>query len=199
MCYGVQYICIVLGLCLIFLILVVVENCVFIYYIYFDECGFGYLVFGLVKVSWQLVVVIVIFGIVIVNFYLVLIEVGFIGEKLILLIVDCLLELIDCGVNQVICQLGMFVFYFVQMIFLLCFLQDIFVCWLVLIIDQVLGVLYVGGVYINCLFVELLYGDMDEIGVEWQQQFGNWWQSDKFWLCQVLQLESEKQCDWFFW
>ncbi len=26
-----------------------------------------------------------------------------------------------------------------------------------------------------------------------------WWQSDKPWLRQALQLESEKQRDWFFW
>ena len=44
-----------------------------------------------------------------------------------------------------------------------------------------------------------LYGDMDETGVEWQQQLGNWWQSDKPWLRQALPLESEKQRDWFFW
>ncbi len=37
---------------------------------------------------------------------------------------------------------------------------------------------------------------MDETGVEWQQQLGNWWQSDKPWLRQALQLESEKQRDW---
>lgn len=167
MCYGVRYICIVSGLCFILLMLVVVENFVFIYYIYFDECGLGYLVLGLVKVSKQLVVMIVIFGMVVVNFYLVLIEVGLIGEKLIFLIVDCLLELIDCGVNQVICQLGMFVFYFMYSILLLCLIQDIFVCWLVFIIDYVFGMFYVGGVYINCLFVELLYGEMDDIGFSW--------------------------------
>lgn len=40
---------------------------------------------------------------------------------------------------------------------------------------------------------------MDETGVEWQQQLGNWWQSDKPRLRQALQLESEKQRDWFFW
>ncbi|GHK57381.1 hypothetical protein KPZU09_71170 [Klebsiella pneumoniae] len=33
--------------------------------------------------------------------------------------------------------------------------------------------------HINCPFAEPLYGDMDETGVEWQQQLGNWWQSDK--------------------
>ena len=40
---------------------------------------------------------------------------------------------------------------------------------------------------------------MDVTGVEWQQQLGSWWQSDKPWLRQALQRESEKQRDWFFW
>ncbi|MDP1335085.1 2-succinyl-5-enolpyruvyl-6-hydroxy-3-cyclohexene-1-carboxylate synthase, partial [Klebsiella pneumoniae] len=50
-----------------------------------------------------------------------------------------------------------------------------------------------------CPFAEPLYGNMDETGVEWQQQLGNWFQSDKPWLRQALKLESEKQRDWFFW
>lgn len=50
-CYGVRYVCIVSGFCFMLFMLVVVENFVFIYYMYFDECGFGYLVLGLVKVS----------------------------------------------------------------------------------------------------------------------------------------------------
>ena len=53
--------------------------------------------------------------------------------------------------------------------------------------------------HINCPFAEPLYGDMDDTGVEWQQQLGSWWQSDKPWLRQALQRESEKQRDWFFW
>jgi 2-succinyl-5-enolpyruvyl-6-hydroxy-3-cyclohexene-1-carboxylate synthase len=51
--------------------------------------------------------------------------------------------------------------------------------WLVSTIDQALGALHSGGVHINCPFAEPLYGDMDDTGVEWQQQLGDWWQSDK--------------------
>ncbi len=60
--------------------------------------------------------------------------------------------------------------------------QDIPARWLVSTIDQALGALHAGGVHINCPFAEPLYGDMDETGVEWQQQLGNWWQDDKPWL-----------------
>ena len=40
---------------------------------------------------------------------------------------------------------------------------------------------------------------MDETGVEWQQQLGNWWQSDKPWLRQALQLESGEAARLVFW
>jgi 2-succinyl-5-enolpyruvyl-6-hydroxy-3-cyclohexene-1-carboxylate synthase len=60
--------------------------------------------------------------------------------------------------------------------------------WLVSTIDQALGALHAGGVHINCPFAEPLYGDMDETGVEWQQQLGDWWQSDKPWL--------RRRCSW---
>jgi 2-succinyl-5-enolpyruvyl-6-hydroxy-3-cyclohexene-1-carboxylate synthase len=56
--------------------------------------------------------------------------------------------------------------------------------WLVSTIDQALGALHSGGIHINCPFAEPLYGEMDDTGVEWQQQLGAWWQSDKPWLRQ---------------
>ncbi|HBX7700633.1 TPA: 2-succinyl-5-enolpyruvyl-6-hydroxy-3-cyclohexene-1-carboxylic-acid synthase, partial [Klebsiella pneumoniae] len=133
------------------------------------------------------------------NLYPALIEAGLTGEKLILLTADRPPELIDCGANQAIRQPGMFASHPAQTISLPRPSQDIPARWLVSTIDQALGALHAGGVHINCPFAEPLYGDMDETGVEWQQQLGNWWQSDKPWLRQALQLESEKQRDWFFW
>jgi 2-succinyl-5-enolpyruvyl-6-hydroxy-3-cyclohexene-1-carboxylate synthase len=50
--------------------------------------------------------------------------------------------------------------------------QDIPARWLVSTIDQALGALHAGGMHINCPFAEPLYGDMDDTGVEWQQQLG---------------------------
>jgi 2-succinyl-5-enolpyruvyl-6-hydroxy-3-cyclohexene-1-carboxylate synthase len=62
--------------------------------------------------------------------------------------------------------------------------QDVPARWLVSTIDQALGALHSGGIHINCPFAEPLYGEMDDTGVEWQQQLGAWWQSDKPWLRQ---------------
>lgn len=113
------------------------------------------------------------------NLYPALIEAGLTGEKLILLTADRPPELIDCGANQAIRQPGMFASHPAQTISLPRPSQDIPARWLVSTIDQALGALHAGGVHINCPFAEPLYGDMDETGVEWQQQLGNWWQSDK--------------------
>lgn len=76
--------------------------------------------------------------------------------------------------------------------------QDVPARWLVSTIDRALGALHSGGIHINCPFAEPLYGEMDDTGVEWQQQLGAWWQSDKP-RCVSPCTESEKQRDWFFW
>ncbi len=165
----------------------------------FRRTRLGHLALGLAKASRQPVAVIVTSGTATANLYPALIEAGLTGEKLILLTADRPPELIDCGANQAIRQPGMFASHPAQTISLPRPSQDIPARWLVSTIDQALGALHAGGVHINCPFAEPLYGDMDETGVEWQQQLGNWWQSDKPWLRQALQLESEKQRDWFFW
>ncbi|STW28317.1 2-oxoglutarate synthase subunit, 2-oxoacid-ferredoxin oxidoreductase subunit B [Klebsiella michiganensis] len=133
------------------------------------------------------------------NLYPALIEAGLTGEKLILLTADRPPELIDCGANQAIRQPGMFASHPSQTLSLPRPSQDISARWLVSTLDQALGALHCGGVHINCPFAEPLYGDMDDTGAEWQQQLGDWWQSDKPWLRHSLHLESEKQRDWFFW
>ena len=56
-----------------------------------------------------------------------------------------------------------------------------------------------GGLHINCPFAEPLYGEMNETGLAWQQQLGEWWESEKPWLREQTHLESAKQRDWFFW
>lgn len=197
--HGVQHICIAPGSRSTPLTLAAAENRAFIHHTHFDERGLGHLALGLAKASRQPVAVIVTSGTAAANLYPALIEAGLTGEKLILLTADRPPELIDCGANQAIRQPGMFASHPAQTISLPRPSQDIPARWLVSTIDQALGALHAGGVHINCPFAEPLYGDMDETGVEWQQQLGNWWQSDKPWLRQALQLESEKQRDWFFW
>ncbi|HHS9544778.1 TPA: 2-succinyl-5-enolpyruvyl-6-hydroxy-3-cyclohexene-1-carboxylic-acid synthase [Klebsiella quasipneumoniae subsp. similipneumoniae] len=197
--HGVQHICIAPGSRSTPLTLAAAENRAFIHHTHFDERGLGHLALGLAKASRQPVAVIVTSGTATANLYPALIEAGLTGEKLILLTADRPPELIDCGANQAIRQPGMFASHPSQTISLPRPSQDISARWLVSTIDQALGELHAGGVHINCPFAEPLYGDMDDTGVEWQQQLGSWWQSDKPWLRQALQRESEKQRDWFFW
>lgn len=150
-----------------------------IHHTHFDERGLGHLALGLAKASGQPVAVIVTSGTATANLYPALIEAGLTGEKLILLTADRPPELIDCGANQAIRQPGMFASHPSQALSLPRPSQDISARWLVSTLDQALGALHCGGVHINCPFAEPLYGDMDDTGAEWQQQLGDWWQSDK--------------------
>jgi 2-succinyl-5-enolpyruvyl-6-hydroxy-3-cyclohexene-1-carboxylate synthase len=99
------------------------------------------------------------------------------GEKLILLTADRPPELIDCGANQAIRQPGMFASHPSQTIS--CRVPRRIFRPLAGLDHRPGAGLHAGGVHINCPFAEPLYGDMDDTGVEWQQQLGNWWQSDK--------------------
>ena len=197
--HGVQHVCIAPGSRSTPLTLAAAENCAFVHHTHFDERGLGHLALGLAKTTKQPVAVIVTSGTAVANLYPALIEAGLTGEKLILLTADRPPELIDCGANQAIRQSGMFASHPSQTLSLPRPSQDIPARWLVSSIDNALGQLHSGGVHINCPFAEPLYGEMDDTGLEWQQALGNWWQSEKPWLRESLQLESEKQRDWFFW
>jgi 2-succinyl-5-enolpyruvyl-6-hydroxy-3-cyclohexene-1-carboxylate synthase len=197
--HGVQHVCIAPGSRSTPLTLAAAENRALIPHTHFDERGLGHLALGLAKTSQQPIAVIVTSGTAVANLYPALIEAGLTGEKIILLTADRPPELIDCGANQAIRQPGMFASHPSQTLSLPRPSQDIPARWLVSSIDNALGQLHSGGVHINCPFAEPLYGEMDDTGLEWQQALGNWWQSEKPWLRESLQLESEKQRDWFFW
>ncbi|MCS2170581.1 2-succinyl-5-enolpyruvyl-6-hydroxy-3-cyclohexene-1-carboxylic-acid synthase [Scandinavium sp. TWS1a] len=197
--HGVQHVCIAPGSRSTPLTLAAAENRALIAHTHFDERGLGHLALGLAKASQQPVAVIVTSGTAVANLYPALIEAGLTGEKIILLTADRPPELIDCGANQAIRQPGMFGSHPSQTLSLPRPSHDIPARWLVSSIDNALGQLHSGGVHINCPFAEPLYGEMDDTGLDWQQALGNWWQSDKPWLREGLQLESEKQRDWFFW
>nr|WP_159464459.1 2-succinyl-5-enolpyruvyl-6-hydroxy-3-cyclohexene-1-carboxylic-acid synthase [Scandinavium goeteborgense] len=197
--HGVQHVCIAPGSRSTPLTLAAAENRALIAHTHFDERGLGHLALGLAKVSQQPVAVIVTSGTAVANLYPALIEAGLTGEKIILLTADRPPELIDCGANQAIRQVGMFGSHPSQTLSLPRPSHDIPARWLVSSIDNALGQLHSGGVHINCPFAEPLYGEMDDTGLDWQQALGNWWQSDKPWLREGLHLESEKQRDWFFW
>ncbi|MFW0765153.1 2-succinyl-5-enolpyruvyl-6-hydroxy-3-cyclohexene-1-carboxylic-acid synthase [Trabulsiella odontotermitis] len=197
--HGVQHVCIAPGSRSTPLTLAAAENRSLIHHTHFDERGLGHLALGLAKVSKQPVAVIVTSGTAVANLYPALIEAGLTGEKLILLTADRPPELIDCGANQAIRQPGMFASHPTQTLSLPRPSQDIPARWLVSTLDNALAQQHAGGVHINCPFAEPLYGELDETGLDWQQQLGDWWQSDKPWLREDIQLESQQQRDWFFW
>lgn len=197
--HGVQHVCIAPGSRSTPLTLAAAEHGALIHHTHFDERGLGHLALGLAKASKRPVAVIVTSGTAVANLYPALIEAGLTGEKLVLLTADRPPELIDCGANQAIRQPGMFASHPSQTLSLPRPSEDIPARWLVSSIDNAMGQLHAGGVHINCPFAEPLYGDMDDTGLAWQQALGNWWQNDKPWLRESLQLESEKQRDWFFW
>ncbi|MDU3899943.1 MAG: 2-succinyl-5-enolpyruvyl-6-hydroxy-3-cyclohexene-1-carboxylic-acid synthase, partial [Enterobacter sp.] len=181
------------------LTLAAAENRVFIHHTHFDERGLGHLALGLAKVSNAPVAVIVTSGTAVANLYPALIEAGLTGEKLILLTADRPPELIDCGANQAIRQPGIFASHPSQTVSLPRPTQDIPASWLVSTLDHAMNALRSGGLHINCPFAEPLYGEMNETGLAWQQQLGEWWESEKPWLREQTHLESAKQRDWFFW
>ena len=197
--HGVRHVCIAPGSRSTPLTLVAAENRAFIHHTHFDERGLGHLALGLAKVSNAPVAVIVTSGTAVANLYPALIEAGLTGEKLILLTADRPPELIDCGANQAIRQPGIFASHPSQTVSLPRPTQDIPASWLVSTLDHAMNALRSGGLHINCPFAEPLYGEMNETGLAWQQQLGEWWESEKPWLREQTHLESAKQRDWFFW
>lgn len=197
--HGVRHVCIAPGSRSTPLTLAAAENRAFIHHTHFDERGLGHLALGLAKASHEPVAVIVTSGTAVANLYPALIEAGLTGEKLVLLTADRPPELIDCGANQAIRQSGIFASHPTETLSLPRPTRDIPARWLVSTVDNALGGLRAGALHINCPFAEPLYGEMDETDLEWQQALGDWWQSDKPWLCAPAALSSPQQRDWFFW
>lgn len=197
--HGVRHVCIAPGSRSTPLTLAAAENRAFIHHTHFDERGLGHLALGLAKVSKEPVAVIVTSGTAVANLYPALIEAGLTGEKLVLLTADRPPELIDCGANQAIRQPGLFASHPSQTVSLPRPTQDIPASWLVSTVDHAMETLRSGALHINCPFAEPLYGEMDDTGLAWQQQLGDWWESEKPWLREQTHLESAKQRDWFFW
>ena len=166
---------------------------------HFDERGLGHLALGLAKASGKPVAVIVTSGTAVANLYPALIEAGLTGEKLILLTADRPPELIDCGANQAIRQIGMFASHPVQTLDLPRPTPEISARWLVSALDNALAQQTHGAVHINCPFAEPLYGEDNGEHQEWMQQLGDWWQGHQPWLSFAPVEYAPAQPDWFSW
>lgn len=197
--HGVQQVCIAPGSRSTPLTLEAAANSKLTCHTHFDERGLGHLALGLAKVSKQPIALIVTSGTAVANLYPALIEASLTGERLVLLTADRPPELINCGANQAIKQVGMFGSHPREVINLPRPTADISAAWLVSTIDDAMARLDQGALHINCPFAEPLYGGDSHAYQAWSQALGDWWQSDFPWLQESSPRTITTQADWPQW
>ncbi|BET97611.1 2-succinyl-5-enolpyruvyl-6-hydroxy-3-cyclohexene-1-carboxylic-acid synthase [Xenorhabdus taiwanensis] len=197
--HGLRHICIAPGSRSTPLTLAAAGNRKLICHTHFDERGLGYLALGLAKAGKEPIAVIVTSGTAVANLYPSLIEAGLTGERLIFLTADRPPELIDCGANQAIRQVGIFASHPTQTLALPRPTTDIPASWLVSSIDNAMSNLKQGALHINCPFAEPLYGNEMTAHQDWLQTLGDWWQGNEPWLIQPEMHTTIKAVDWDIW
>ncbi|QKJ87915.1 2-succinyl-5-enolpyruvyl-6-hydroxy-3-cyclohexene-1-carboxylate synthase [Paramixta manurensis] len=165
---------------------------------HFDERGLGHLALGLAKAARQPVGIIVTSGTAVANLYPAIIEARLTGERLVVLTADRPPELIDCGANQAIAQVGIFADH-ADALNLPRPTDAIPARWLISAVDNLLASARFGAVQINCPFAEPLYGEDDGAYQSWRDAPGAWWQQTTPWLRYSQQAITMRQPDWFSW
>ncbi|KLU15627.1 MULTISPECIES: 2-succinyl-5-enolpyruvyl-6-hydroxy-3-cyclohexene-1-carboxylic-acid synthase [Xenorhabdus] len=197
--HGLRHVCIAPGSRSTSLTLAAAKNHKLNCHTHFDERGLGYLALGLAKAGKEPIAVIVTSGTAVANLYPSLIEAGLTGERLVFLTADRPSELIDCGANQAIRQVGMFASHPAQTLALPRPTTEIPASWLVSSIDNAMSNLKQGALHINCPFAEPLYGDEVTAHQDWLQTLGDWWQGNEPWLIQPEMYTTLKAVDWDIW
>ncbi|KYN82070.1 2-succinyl-5-enolpyruvyl-6-hydroxy-3-cyclohexene-1-carboxylate synthase [Vibrio cidicii] len=160
---------------------------------HFDERGLGYLALGLAKASDRPVAIIVTSGTAVANLLPAVAEAGLTGEKLVLLTADRPVELVDCGANQAIRQVGIFAPHVCAELDLPSPTTSIALPWLLTSVDQVMHRQAVAGhaVHINCPFPEPLYSDGDKaLYAEYLASIALWLRSEQVYSAQSLHLHN---------
>ncbi len=157
--FGVEHVCIAPGSRSTPLTLEAADNPNFTIHTHFDERGLGFLALGLAKASQSPVVVIVTSGTAVANLLPAIAEARLTGEKLVLLTADRPIELVGCGANQAINQLGIFSQHVSASLNLPSPTLNMSLNWLLTSIDDVMFTQQQAGcaVHINCAFPEPLY------------------------------------------
>lgn len=127
---------------------------------HFDERGLGFFALGLAKTTQAAVAVIVTSGTAVANLLPAVCESALTKEKLVLLTSDRPPELIDCGANQAINQLGIFSNHVCSAVNLPIPSLSVTPNWLLTTVDQAYQVQHQQGgtIHINCPYPEPLYG-----------------------------------------
>ncbi len=151
-------------------------------HIHFDERGLGFFALGIAKATNEPVAIVTTSGTAVANLYPAVVEAHQSGVPLVVISADRPPELIDCGANQAIDQLGIFGAYTGARLDLPPPEQTISLRWLLSSIDQAFARAHGLPLHINCMFREPLYphqsdgiGDKD---VYWSAT-GQWQDSGK--------------------
>ncbi|MGY3569187.1 2-succinyl-5-enolpyruvyl-6-hydroxy-3-cyclohexene-1-carboxylic-acid synthase [Vibrio paucivorans] len=131
---------------------------------HFDERGLGFLALGLAKASQKPVAIIVTSGTAVANLLPAIAESKLTGEKLVVLTADRPAELVGCGANQAINQLGIFSSHVTDSLNLSSPTMNISLGWLLSSVDNTLFQQETSGgaVHINCPYPEPLYTKQDK-------------------------------------
>ncbi|KJY83535.1 2-succinyl-5-enolpyruvyl-6-hydroxy-3-cyclohexene-1-carboxylate synthase [Vibrio galatheae] len=156
---------------------------------HFDERGLGFLALGLAKASHRPVAVVVTSGTAVANLLPAIAESKLTGEKLVILTADRPLELVGCGANQAINQVGIFSSHVSQTLELPSPSLTTPLKWLLTSIDQVMfGQAQSGSaIHINCPFPEPLYSTQDKaIYQDYLDSVARWWGSNSTYTHQLV-------------
>ncbi|MGR5278829.1 2-succinyl-5-enolpyruvyl-6-hydroxy-3-cyclohexene-1-carboxylic-acid synthase [Vibrio rotiferianus] len=159
--FGVNHVCIAPGSRSTPLTLEAADNPNFTIHTHFDERGLGFMALGLAKASKDPVAVIVTSGTAVANLLPAIAEAKLTGEKLVVLTADRPVELVGCGANQAINQLGIFSQHVCDSLNLPSPSLTTPLNWLLTSVDEVMFTQRLRGsaVHINCAFPEPLYSN----------------------------------------
>ncbi|MZI92210.1 2-succinyl-5-enolpyruvyl-6-hydroxy-3-cyclohexene-1-carboxylic-acid synthase [Vibrio sp. CAIM 722] len=156
------------------------QNSQFTLHTHFDERGLGFMALGLAKASQEPVIVIVTSGTAVANLLPAIAESKLTGEQLIILSSDRPVELVDCGANQAINQVGIYSSHVNHSLNLPSPNTQVPLAWLLTSIDnayfqqQQTG----GSIHINCPYPEPLYSNCsDELYQDYLAPLQDWTQS----------------------
>ncbi|MBP2167628.1 2-succinyl-5-enolpyruvyl-6-hydroxy-3-cyclohexene-1-carboxylate synthase [Erwinia toletana] len=196
--HGVHHICIAPGSRSAPLTLAAAANPKLLCHTHFDERGLGHLALGLAKSSGEAVAIIVTSGTALANLYPAVIEARLTGEKLAVISADRPAELIGCGANQAIDQLGIFASY-AETLNLPRPTPEISAPWLVAALDELLSRQRAGAVQINVPLAEPLYGEDNGEYMNWRDNLADWWQGSRPWVTHRQWETTESQEKWRYW
>ncbi|WP_104037931.1 2-succinyl-5-enolpyruvyl-6-hydroxy-3-cyclohexene-1-carboxylic-acid synthase [Vibrio jasicida] len=162
--FGVNHICIAPGSRSTPLTVEAADNPNFTIHTHFDERGLGFMALGLAKASREPVALIVTSGTAVANLLPAIAEAKLTGEKLVVLTADRPVELVGCGANQAINQLGIFSQHVSDSLNLPSPTLSTPLNWLLTSVDEVMFTQRLKGsaVHINCAFPEPLYSNVEK-------------------------------------